>query len=614
MIAVVLFHFDPAWMPGGFAGVDVFFVISGFLMTGIIFRGVEHGNFSIFKFYLARANRIVPALAVLCMVLIVLGWFFLTPIDFKALGKHVASSIGFLSNVIYLRESGYFDAASHEKWLLHTWSLSVEWQFYILYPIAIVAMRKLVSFKTTKTILLVGTILGFIFCVVATYNWADFSYYMLPTRAWEMMTGGLAYLYPITIKVDRKKRILEWVGLALIILTYLFISQDTPWPGYLAITPVLGTFLILQAQRNNSLITSNLLFQKLGDWSYSIYLWHWPLVVAIYYFSLSKNFVYLALPLSIALGFISKKYIEEIRFKGNYGSLFSYSKCKPLHMILAVGLCGSVIFINDGFLKSSPLEYQSLVRNVASSPYREACHIGKYQNPAVSCEYFVDDVSWAIFGDSHTVEIAYALAEKLKIEGKGLKHFSFSDCTPSYRETADFNKCSKWYNEVLTYLLANEEIKNVVLNHRFTAGLFGGDALGYPQLYPSKITPEVNRLIKHIDELIYLLASSKDNVYVFYPIPELQRHIHQLIGVAYTSKRSIDNILGTDRAWYRERNQYVIAHFNNSNYPENVHLLKTEDVFCDQETCYAVRDGVPLYFDDDHPSILGAAKLVELIK
>ena len=101
---------------------------------------------------------------------------------------------------------------------------------------------------------------------------------------------------------------------------------------------------------------------------------------------------------------------------------------------------------------------------------------------------------------------------------------------------------------------------------------------------------------------------------MFYPIPELQRHIHQLIGVAYTSKRSIDNILGTDRAWYRERNQYVIAHFNNSNYPENVHLLKTEDVFCDQETCYAVRDGVPLYFDDDHPSILGAAKLVELIK
>ena len=136
VIAVVLFHFNASWMPGGFAGVDVFFVISGFLMTGIIFRGIEQENFSILKFYVARANRIIPALAVLCLVLLVFGWFYLTPLDYKALGKHAASSVAFLSNIIYWRESGYFDAASHEKWLLHTWSLSVEWQFYILYPLS----------------------------------------------------------------------------------------------------------------------------------------------------------------------------------------------------------------------------------------------------------------------------------------------------------------------------------------------------------------------------------------------------------------------------------------------------------------------------------------------
>jgi peptidoglycan/LPS O-acetylase OafA/YrhL len=132
VVAVVLFHFNASWMPGGFAGVDVFFVISGFLMTGIIFRGIEQKNFSILRFYVARANRIIPALAVLCLFLLVFGWFYLTPLDYKALGKHAAGSMGFLSNFMYMRESGYFDAASREKWLLHTWSLSVEWQFYII--------------------------------------------------------------------------------------------------------------------------------------------------------------------------------------------------------------------------------------------------------------------------------------------------------------------------------------------------------------------------------------------------------------------------------------------------------------------------------------------------
>ena len=130
IIAVILFHFNPAWVPGGFSGVDVFFVISGFLMTGIIFRGLENNNFSLFEYYASRANRIIPALAVLCMILLVFGWFYLIPSDYKALGKHVERSMLFISNFAYLKETGYFDSSSYEKWLLHTWSLSVEWQFY----------------------------------------------------------------------------------------------------------------------------------------------------------------------------------------------------------------------------------------------------------------------------------------------------------------------------------------------------------------------------------------------------------------------------------------------------------------------------------------------------
>ncbi len=370
VIAVVLFHFNASWMPGGFAGVDVFFVISGFLMTGIIFRGIEQENFSILRFYVARANRIIPALAVLCMVLLAFGWFYLIPLDYKALSKHATSSIGFLSNVIYWRESGYFDAASHEKWLLHTWSLSVEWQFYIIYPLVLVAMRKFMSVKVMKVTILLGTVLGFIFCVIATYKWPNAAYYLLPTRAWEMMIGGVAYLYPFALKEQRKK-LVEWLGLALIIGSYFLISKENPWPGYLAIFPVLGSFLIIQAQRNDSLITSDVILQKLGAWSYSIYLWHWPLVVAIYLFSLNDIFIYLGIVLSVLLGFLSNKYIEKIKFRNDFSSLLTYLKCKPIYITLFVGLLSSSIFIRGGGNSNVELlEYSARLK------YPLYCHVG----------------------------------------------------------------------------------------------------------------------------------------------------------------------------------------------------------------------------------------------
>ncbi|MGC9532847.1 acyltransferase family protein [Vibrio atlanticus] len=613
VIAVVLFHFNASWMPGGFAGVDVFFVISGFLMTGIIFRGIEQENFSILKFYVARANRIIPALAVLCLVLLVFGWFYLTPLDYRALGKHVRSSMGFLSNIIYWRESGYFDAASHEKWLLHTWSLSAEWQFYIIYPLVLVAMRKFMSLKAMKATVLVGTVLGFIFCVVATYKWPNPAYYLLPTRAWEMMIGGVAYLYPLKLAENRKK-VFEWVGLALIILSYIFISKENLWPGYLALIPVFGAFLLIQAQRNDSIVTGNIIFQSLGKWSYSIYLWHWPLVVAVYYFSLNEQFIYFGIIASVILGFVSNNYIEGINFRNDFSNLVQYLKCKPIWFVFMVGLFGCVVFANHGFIKLSPDSYQELISKSIPSPYRDKCHIGSYQEPSKSCEYFGENISWATFGDSHTVEIAYALAKKLEVKGEGLKHFSFSGCKPSYNELDSFSKCAKWYNETIKYIIDNDNIKNVVFNHRFTTGIFGGDANNYPNENKIDISNESLSTIDKLDELIFLLASKKNNVYIFYPIPELPRPINQLIGYKLRNGESLDNIVGTKLNWYKNRNGYMISHFNKSKYPANVHLINPEDAFCDENNCYAVKDGTPFYFDDDHPSVLGARKLVEMIE
>jgi len=480
VIAVILFHFNESWLRGGFAGVDVFFVISGFLMTGIIFRKIEQENFSILRFYVARANRIIPALAFLCFVLLIFGWFFLIPLDYKMLGKHVASSMGFLSNIIYWQESGYFDVASREKWLLHTWSLSVEWQFYMAYPIVLVAMRKLMSLKAMKITVLLGTVLGFIFCVVATYKWVNSSYFLLPTRIWEMMIGGVAYLYPFTLQ-DKRKKLVEWVGIVLIVSSYFLISKENPWPGYFSIFPVLGAFLIIQAQRNDSFITGNIVFQKLGAWSYSIYLWHWPIVVAIYYFSLNEIYIYLGICLSILLGFLSNKYIERIKFSNDFYHLLGYLKCKPIYILLLVALPACFVFSSQGFnnrftappeLKKITSELLMPLRNngycfysfndgytVVDKHIGSNCYLGFKENTS----------NTLLFGDSYAGHNEPFFDEVFKANKSSFQSIVTNWCVPSFSENFTGPKTHLAYKQCL---LNREYLKKNM--HKYKNLIFAG--------------------------------------------------------------------------------------------------------------------------------------------
>ena len=425
VIAVVLFHFNPYWVPGGFAGVDVFFVISGFLMTGIIFRGLDGSEFNLFKFYVARANRIIPALTALCFVLLVFGWFYLTPIDYQVLGKHAASSMSFMSNIIYWTESGYFDAASHEKWLLHTWSLSVEWQFYIIYPVVLLVLNNFLSINNLKRFLLIGIVLSFSFSVFATMKWPNPAYYLLPTRAWEMMFGGVAYIYPWNLQED-KKRLVEYLGLFLILLSYTFISSIVPWPGHFALFPVLGAYLIIVANRQSSKITNNPVFQALGKWSYSIYLWHWP--VAVYGYYSVKNWSFIGVPISILLGFLSFRLIESNKFNV-YKDWKEIYKVKPILSLIFVFFLCVIIFYNHGF----NVEYR-FAANTKGAKYIDFYQKINYLNDKVKneyrlqCDYFDADAYIAkkneinnactngnrdegvfLWGDSHAQALSYGI-------------------------------------------------------------------------------------------------------------------------------------------------------------------------------------------------------------
>lgn len=622
VIAVVLFHFNASWMPGGFAGVDVFFVISGFLMTGIIFKGIEQENFSILKFYVARANRIIPALAVLCLVLLILGWFYLTPMEYRALGKHSASSISFLSNFIYLTETGYFDAASHEKWLLHTWSLSVEWQFYIIYPLILVAMHKFMSIKTIKFLLLIATILGFVFCVIATYKWPNPSYYLLPTRAWEMMLGGIAYLYPFTLQKNRKKQF-EWIGLALIIVSYFLISSENPWPGYLAILPVLGTFLIIQAHSNNSLITNNWVSQKIGSWSYSIYLWHWPLVVAIYVFSLNELYTYLGILLSIFLGFLSYQYIEKIKFRNDFPNILSLFNNKPLYIAGAIGMLGVIVFMMQDPI--TPLRFTpqqiSIVEQQKRDPREPVC--GKViDGISPQCTYGKGPVKAIVIGDSHSQAQNVAIGDRASLTGGSILSFGLSGCPTIKNSYSSLQSKNANYN--CGKLIANaikisaEKYPNipVIIINRTSQHLLGyneNDQLKLPVIFVDKEFNErnndyKNNITNHMVDTI--CEFSKNNpVYLTRPIPELKIDVPK--AMFRSSNRSLKHV----KIMRDEYNQRQAVAFNMQDTAVKrcgATILDPIPFLCDSKYCYGDINGIPLYFDDDHLSSYGS-KLISPI-
>ncbi|WP_231701293.1 acyltransferase family protein [Alteromonas stellipolaris] len=374
VVSVVLFHFNHDWLPGGFAGVDVFFVISGFLMTMIIVKGLEKESFSILSFYKARVRRIIPALAVLCFVLMFLGLFLLSPIDYLNLGKHSAASLTFLSNIVYWTESNYFNPSSNEKWLLHTWSLSVEWQFYLIYPVALVLLRKLLTLNQLKVVIAISTILALLLSILVTMKSSSAAYFLLPTRAWQMLAGGLVFLYPVNLKANTKSPI-QLIGLLLIVTSFFIFTSATPWPGYASLLPIIGACLVLVSNNGESLLVNNKITHALGKWSYSIYLWHWPIVVAGYYFELGEHWWIVGVPLSVILGATSFKFIESKTLSDFHLEKLKYA-LRPLPFAAMSALIGMLIFYTNGFLFRLAPSEQILVNSAI-----EAKDDWKYPKP-----------------------------------------------------------------------------------------------------------------------------------------------------------------------------------------------------------------------------------------
>lgn len=597
VIAVILFHFNPAWLPGGFAGVDVFFVISGFLMTGIIFKGIEKDNlaggghsFSLFRFYWARATRIIPALAALCLLLLVFGWLFLIPLDYKELGKHAAGSVAFVSNIVYWQEAGYFDAASHEKWLLHTWSLSVEWQFYIIYPLVLLALRKFLPVKLVKLSVLAGAVLGFAFCVFATYKWADASYYLLPTRAWEMLLGGVAFLYPIQLS-DKSKKYIEWVGLALIISTYLLVSSSNPWPGYLAIFSVFGAFLVIQAHRDNSFVTGNIVFQKIGLWSYSIYLWHWVIVVANVKFNLDISFA-MYLFITLMLAFLSYQFFE----RRNNTLLIMTLTSSLVLALYAICTNGAEFRVDEKF---------QLDRSKFHRKYYGGS--GYPANRFIYINSTEADHDFVFVGDSYGLQYARALEENdYKVAGLFDHGCLIFPNYSRYLGNKEDVSCSVEYDK-LKPVLKNMN-KPLIMGHSW--GTYRNILIKKSGDKPLTLTE---------DDYYDLIQSELDTIVHDNGL----NRSYFILGVPQRAKiNAFECLAGTQLVGYRlfnkcaevqEQQDMVINNILNewAAKHENAYFINPNDFLCADGQCLIIKNREPVHSDGGHLSVFGASIVVD---
>lgn len=628
VLVVILYHFGVPGFGGGFVGVDVFFVISGFLMTGIIVRGLERGDFSLIDFYLARARRIVPALLVLCGVLLLLGWWVLMPPDYEILGNHIAYSLSFLSNVGLWREAGYFDAASHEKWLLHTWSLSVEWQFYLILPLTLWAMWKLRPGRRGQLVLVAGGLLAsWALCLLLTANEPRKAFFFLHTRAWEMLGGGLVFLLAQRHALAPAwRRGLQGLGLLLIAAAVLVFDPRSAWPGWRAGLPVVASMMVIAAERSTPWLASRPL-QWLGDRSYSLYLWHWPVYVALAYLEWQDRVPALvaALALTLLLGHASYVLVENPGRRLMERAGRARGAGALLATILLVLLPAAAVWRSGGVGgRFAPLLEQAAAEAGNANPRSQDCY-SVNGRPFPSCLHGGPEVRAVGIGDSHLSATISALAQARPQERDGVLEWSFRGCQyvpgmksmsgEARRGALNYN-CTQFIERVQQELERLPARIPVVIVGRYAAPAFdaGGAGAQVPAVYftrpYARTTPEfLEEFGQHITSAACELAKQR-RVYLVRPYPEIGKHVPKIL--SRRMHRGAMDDLSVSLEEYRRRNAWIWAAQDRAQERCGVRLLDPLPYLCHADRCDGSRDGRPLYFDDNHLSEYGNKLLVPM--
>jgi peptidoglycan/LPS O-acetylase OafA/YrhL len=631
VVAVMLFHFNVPGFTGGFVGVDVFFVISGFLMTGIIVRGLEAkgdaSGFSLAGFYFARAKRILPALIVLCAALLALGWFALASTDYRGLGSHSATSLLFLSNIKYWLEAGYFDAASHEKWLLHTWSLSVEWQFYLILPLMLMAVWRFFPGRRPVCVaMLAGLAASLAGSILMTPVWPSAAFYLFPARAWEMLAGGLTFLLGAQLPLNLLlRKLAEYMGYGLVAVSILGLDPTESWPGYLAMLPVSGTVLVLMANQQNSVATRFGVIQRMGTWSYSIYLWHWPVVVALTYLERQNEPVpiLIGLAASVLAGWISYVLIEDPARRG-LSRLPRWPAMSGLALIaLAVAVPGAYIRLHDGVTTRMPPSIETVSNEAFGFDQRREDCEGWGGTQFRSCIYGGPHVAAIVIGDSHANAVVTAIEAALPRPDQGVQAFSYTSCPTLFHvknkkpnlECAAFNEWAMRQIDTLPrhipLIIVNRSSEYAFGSHVPQDLGFNKPTVFFSHDYKRTIPEFLGEFRNHLIDSTCRIAATRP-VYMMRPIPEMPVNVPKAVarGLVMGKAKNVSITLHQ----YHQRHDFIWAGQDEASARCGVRILNPLPYLCANGHCDGMRNSMPLYYDDNHLSEHGNKLLVPMFR
>ena len=638
VLSVLFFHAGFELFSGGFVGVDVFFVISGYLITNVILKDIDSKKFSFITFYEKRVRRIFPALFFVIICSIPFALYLMTPLDSRNFWQSLFASTIFGSNVLFWIQSGnYFDTASIWKPLHHTWSLAVEEQFYFFHPIILLLFSKF-SLRFQRNIILFGIILSLAYGSYFLDIDPKGNFYLLPSRVWELYSGALlAFLNFETIKKyfsNYLHDLFSLIGLFLIFYSVYTFNSFTPHPSLITILPIFGTILIIVFAGKlgvSGYILTNKPVVYIGLISYSLYLWHYPIFVFCRLIK-TKDLIFshyiILIFLSFLLSVFSYKYIEKpfrdrLKYKRNNVFIFF------LGISILFLITGFMGHISSGFQKLSSDtklqdRYQVQMTGMedlggchGSSP-KELCRIGRKS----------EIPTWALIGDSHAGALSSELSRALTREGLCGIQLSQGGCGYVLGLNKSFLNptfCEDLNSEIEKIIL-NESIKNIVISARYVRYLYkngydngeGGkesdleDTYFYPDYYNTEKERVKKVLFAYKNSIEKLLLSGKI-IYMVYPVPEIGYDV-----VRQSNKPFIRNGTFTiSYDSYLKRSKPVIETFDELRVYDNFIVIDPSELFCNILTpgrCETSIDNKLLYFDDDHVSNHGAKLIVNKFK
>ncbi len=635
VLAVLLFH-ATGLLPGGFAGVDVFFVISGYVITSMLAAELDAGRFSLVRFYERRVRRLFPALAVTILVTAAASAMILLPLDLKAMGKSAVAAALMVSNVLFWDEAGYFDAAAQTKPLLHTWSLAIEEQFYLVYPLLLAALWKLGRRRLLWTLaLLFGLSLA-----AAAWTAPDqplTAFYLAPFRLWELMLGGLIALRPVRrLEGD----VFAGLGVAMIATSFFIFNAESDFPGWPALLPTVGTALVLNGARAGMVVARALAVRPavfVGKISYSLYLVHWPLIVLLEYrhdARLGLMGGLAVIGVSLVLAWLSWRFVEQ--------PFRQHAPGRPLRVFsraaAATALCcaaGASFSATGGLPQRLPEDVRAIYARMGDDwPESPACFIDTKGRTGPS----LDDIragrvcsrgrapagrpDFIVWGDSHAASMSppiFAAGDRLGprgvIVGAGACPPLLDFETITARE-ATRRRCQE-VNEATLDLIATQKIPVAFLVARWPRAALG-NGYGDEGLFfdPKDIAPPVPgedaKFAAALDRTLGRLVELGVRPVIVMSVPEPGYNVPYELARLMLSGRKADIAPAREAVEEREaRAREIIAA---AVAKHGADIVDPIPALCDDEKCPVVRNGAPIYRDTDHIARAAALRLTPLFE